>query len=210
MQARERVLCVGVLAGTAVLAGCSVHVNKGGNGGEDKDVQIHVPFGNLQVHKNKSSAGDLGLPAYPGAVPEPDKDGDDDKSVDVQMGFGKWQMRVQVANYSTPDGQAKVQDFYRKALGRYGEVLACRGDEPVGSPARTGAGLTCKDTGDRGKFIHVTSDAKLELKAGSERRQHIVAFDNKGRPGTHFSLISLMLPPSSHGDSGGNLGGEEE
>ncbi len=198
MRARERAVCVGALAGMAVLAGCSVHVNKGGGDGEDKDVRIHTPFGGLQVQKNHGGAADTGLPAYPGAVLEPDKSGDD-KSVDVQVGFGKWQVRVQVANYSTADEQAKVQEFYKKALGRYGEVLTCQGDAAVGSPARTGQGLTCSDKDDRGRVHSGRGDRDLELKAGSESRQHIVAFDKKGRPGTHFSLIALTLPPKKGG-----------
>ena len=193
----KRAVWIGTLAGAAVLAGCSVHVNKGGNG-EDKDVSIHTPFGGMQVHNNEGGAADLGLPAYPGAVLTADHGGDD-KSVDMHLGFGKWQMHVQVANYSTGDPQDKVQAFYRKAMARYGDVLTCHGSEPVGTPTRTKEGLSCAEK-NGAKTVHVTSDAKLELKAGSERRQHIVAFDSRKHPGTQFALVALTLPPTGGGD----------
>ena len=197
MGAGKRAVAVGALATTVALAGCSVHVNKNGNG-DDKDVAIHTPFGGMQVHKNKGGAEELGLPAYPGASLASDSSSDS-KSVDVQMGFGKWQMHVQVANYVTGDPQAKVQEFYRKAMARYGEVLTCQGSAPVGTPARTAEGLTCADNGEA-KNVHVARGASLELKAGSQHRQHIVAFDNKKQPGTHFALVALALP--SKGSSG--------
>ncbi len=182
---------VGALAIAALLAGCSVRVNKG-SGGEDKDVSVNMPFGHVQVHNNDGQAVDVGLPAYPEAKLEADNG--DDKSVDVNVGFGPWKVRVQVANYVTGDPENKVQAYYKTALARYGAVLTCRGDEPVGTPARTGEGLTCKDDGSHGRVHTYSSDADLQLKAGSRRAQHIVAFDNKGRPGTHFALIALELP----------------
>ena len=173
------------------LAGCSVHVNKNGNG-EDKDVSIHTPFGGMQVHKNKGGAEELGLPAYPGASLASDS-GSDSKSVDVQLGFGDWRMHVQVANYSTSDPQAKVREFYRKAMARYGDVLTCQGNAPVGMPTRTAEGLTCADN-DEARNVHVARDASLELKAGSRRKQHIVAFDSRKQPGTQFALVALTVP----------------
>ncbi len=182
-----------------MLAGCSVNVNKDA-AGEDKDVAIHTPFGGLQV-KNGDADGavDTGLPLYPGAVLAPKEDGNG-KSVDLQMGFGQWQLRVQVASYVSRDPEAKLRAFYAKALGAYGDVLTCRGDVPVGTPIRTSAGLSCQDS-DENKHGNVSHDTGLELKAGSEHRQHIVAFDEEKHPGTHFALISLTLPEKSASES---------
>ncbi len=191
MRAAWVIVSVGLVA----LAGCSVRVNKGNNG-EDKDVSVNMPFGHVQVHNNDRGAADVGLPAYPGA--RLDADRDNDKSVDVNVGFGQWKVRVQVANYVSDDPENKVQAYYKTALARYGAVLTCRGDEPVGTPTRTGEGLTCKgDQGHgRGHTYSYSSDADLQLKAGSESRQHVVAFDSKKGPGTHFALIALELPGS--------------
>lgn len=198
MVTGRQAVWAGALVAVTVLSGCSVNVNKD-SAGKDKDVSIHTPFGGMQVHNNKGGAGELGLPAYPGAVLTPDHDGDE-KSVDLQMGFGPWQMHVQVANYTTSDPEGKVQDYYRKALGRYGAVLTCHGNDPVGTPVRTSDGLTCSDKNES-KTVHVTDNPSLELKAGSERRQHIVAFKHKDEPGTHFSLIALTLPSKDNNNS---------
>ena len=203
--AGSRVAAVAAAGLVAVaLAGCSVNVRRG-DAGKDKDVSVHTPFGGLQVHKDALSAAELGLPAYPGAVAVSDGDCGDhagknhdggdcgDKAVDLALGFAKWQFRVQVANYVTSDSRASVQQFYQKALARYGDVLVCQGDRTIGTPVRTGEGLRCQDE-DGGSNVHVTPVGSLELKAGSERRQHIVAFNHLDGPGTHFSLVSLRLP----------------
>ena len=173
--------------------GCSVHVNKDSNG-EDKDVSIHTPFGGMHVNSGNTAASDLGMPLYPGAQPDHEKrNGHDSGSADVRMGFGPWQLRVQVASYMTADPESKVQAFYTKALSQYGTVLTCHGDEPVGGVTRTQEGLTCNDNGHG----H-SGDSDLSLKAGSRQRQHIVGINTREGPETHFALVSLVLPKDSH------------
>ena len=81
------------------MAGCRIHVDKDANG-EDKNVQVDTPFGGIHVNSDQTTAADLGLPAYPGAQIAADKD--NDKSADIHMGFGEWEMRVMVVNYSSP------------------------------------------------------------------------------------------------------------
>ena len=188
------------LALTLLATGCKVDVNKTGNG-EDKDVSISTPFGGMQVHKGAAGALSMGLPLYPGATLTQGND-DDDKSVDLHMGFGKWQMHVQVANYTTPDPESKVQDFYAKALHAYGSVITCRNDEPVGQPTKTPEGLTCKEDGGGHANVQIGKDHDLELKSGSKHHQHIVALKNENGSGTHFALVEVSLP-------GGDEGGEE-
>lgn len=199
----RQVLLAGALFPLALASGCSVHVQKG-DAGEDKDVSVKVPFADIQVHKNRTGPVDLGLPAYPGAVLSPGSDSND-KSVDVQVGFAQWKIHVQVLRYTSPDAQAKIEEFYRKALSRYGAVLTCRAEEPVGTPTRTGEGLTCRDNRNNGQLLSITSDAHLELKAGSERRQHIVSFENiaAGSKETQFSLIALELPSKGEKEQAG-------
>ncbi len=202
-KARQAARFTGALLPLVLVSGCSVHVQKG-DAGQDKDVSIKVPFANIQVHKDRTNPIDVGLPAYPGAVLSPGSD-DQDKSVDVKVGFAQWQVHVQVLRYTSPDPQAKIEDFYLKALSRYGAVLRCRGEEPVGTPTRTGEGLTCRDEKNDGTILTVSDDAHLELKAGSPSRQHIVSFERAGvkSGGTQFSLIALNLP-------GKNLPGKGE
>ena len=105
------VACLALAAG---VAGCRIHVDKTANG-EDKNIQVDTPFGGIHVSTDQTTAADLGLPVYPGA--EIVKDKDNDKSADIHMGFGEWQLRVKVVNYSSPDSQDKVVCFLQESAG---------------------------------------------------------------------------------------------
>jgi hypothetical protein len=182
------------LALPLVTIGCSINVDKGKNG-EDKKVKIDTPLGNIHVNADKS-VDSIGIAVYPGATPSPDHDGD--KDADVQLGFGEWKMRVQVAHFNSSDDRAKVLAYYRKTLSRYGDVIECQGDRPVGSPIRTSEGLTCSEN-DNDHHVNVnTGDHDLTLRAGSKRHQHLVAFDKDDAETasgpTKFTLIALDLP----------------
>jgi hypothetical protein len=196
-------LAVG-LALAAGMAGCRVHVDKDANG-EDKKVQVDTPFGGIHVNTDQTTAADLGLPVYPGAVVV--KDDGDHKSADVHLGFGEWELRVRAVSYETLDSEEKVTAFYKKALGRYGDVITCRGDSPVGTPATTSEGLGCPDDKlgghvkiDRGDYG--TSKGSLELKAGSRRHQHILGFEGSKDKQTRFALVALDLPAVVESGSG--------
>lgn len=178
--------CLGIV----LAAGCSIQVDKNKNG-KDKNVKIDTPLGGLHVRADDTSAADVGLPTYPGAHVAPDKDGD--KSADVHLGFGEWQLRVKVVTYDTSDPQDKVVAFYQKAMGRYGDVIRCEGDQPVGTPTVTREGLTCSDDNSKA-HVHVAQNISLSLKAGSRRHQHIFGIEKNSGAGTRFSLVELQLP----------------
>jgi hypothetical protein len=194
MNRKAVCVCIGMVLASG-LAGCRVHVDKDANG-QEKNVQVDTPFGGVHVNTDQITASDLGLPAYPGS--DIVKDKDHDKSADVNMGFGEWTLRVRAVNYATTDSQDKVTAFYKKALGRYGDVITCQGNAPVGTPTSTAEGLTCSDDGGHG---HVKIDDKdygshggFELKAGSKRHQHIVGFQDPENGKTRFALVALDLP----------------
>lgn len=191
------------LALAAGMAGCRIHTEKGPNG-EDKKVQIDTPFGGIHVNTDQPTAADLGLPVYPGATLV--KGDGDHKSADVRLGFGEWELRVKAVSYQTPDSEEKVTAFYKKALGRYGDVITCQDKAPVGKPTATSEGLNCADDGknanvkvDQGDY-HVGKGG-LELKAGSKRHQHIVGFENSKDSQTRFALVALDLPAVVDSDS---------
>jgi hypothetical protein len=197
----------GLLAGLALvagMAGCRVHVDKDAKG-EDKNVQVDTPFGGVHVNTDQTSAADLGLPVYPGA--EQVKDDENHKSADIHLGFGAWELRVRAVTYATPDSEEQVTAFYKKALGRYGDVIICHGNSPVGTPTATSEGLTCEDN-DKNANVKIdrkdygTSKDSLELKAGSKRHQHIVGFENPKDGKTHFALVALDLPAGVDNKSG--------
>ena len=164
--------------------GCKVKVDKSSDG---DNVKIATPFGGIAVKKDQTSAADLGLPAYPGAVTDTANDGN--RSAKVDMGFGSFKLRVRVAHYKSADDRDQVRAFYRKALSEYGNVIECVGGKAVGGLSTTREGLTCD--WDHDHTSHGSSD--LQLKAGSTRHQHIVAFGN-GSSQTEFTLIALDLP----------------
>jgi hypothetical protein len=197
----------GLLGGLVLVAGIMgcfrVHVDKDANG-EDKNVQVDTPFGGVHVNTNQTSAADLGLPVYPGAMQTADDD--KHKSADVHLGFGEWELRVRAVTYTTGDSQDQVTAFYKKALGRYGDVITCQGNNPVGAPTATSEGLTCAD--DKGGNVKIdrgdygANKNGLELKAGSKRHQHIVGFEDSRSGQTRFAMVALDLPAGLDKNSG--------
>lgn len=189
---RVRALPQAIVLGTLLsVLGCHVQVDKGKNG-DDKTVRVDTPLGGLHVRSDQTSAGDLGLPVYPGAQVTPDNEGD--KSADVHLGFGQWQLRVLVVSYNTPDPKEKVIDFYKNAMGRFGDVIECQGNRPVGKVSMTSEGLSCNEE-SRGQ-VHVNgmdNDSGFTLRAGSRRHQRLFALKNSDE-GTRFALIELQLP----------------
>jgi hypothetical protein len=167
--------------------GCKVKVDKSSDG---DNVKIATPFGGITVNKDQTSAAELGLTAYPGAVTDTANDGN--RSAKVDMGFGSFKLRVRVAHYRSADDRDQVVAFYRKALSEYGNVIECVGGKPVGAISATREGLTC----DHSDHDHATSHSPddLQLKAGSTRHQHIVAFQDGDTSPTRFTLIALDLP----------------
>lgn len=201
--ARKATSLLAALTLAAGIAGCRVHVERSANG-EDKNVQVDTPFGGVHVNTDQTSAADLGLPVYPGA--EQVRGDEKHKSADVHLGFGEWEMRVRVVSYATPDSKEQVTAFYKKALGKYGDVIVCERNAPVGVPTTTSEGLTCDesknpkmkvDEGDYG-----TGKGGLELKAGSKRHQHIVGFEDPQNGKTRFALVALDLPAGIEGKPG--------
>ena len=201
MRTKQGLRIAGVAAAglaALLLAGCRVESDKHG---DSDNVKISTPFGGMQVKTNDAVVVEgLGLPTYPGAqLLKKDKD---DGAADVNMNFGSFQLRVKAVSYRTGDSPEKVEAFYRAGLRRFGDVIACRDNRVVGSPARTQEGLTC----DNNNGNHYSVDDKpdkgaLELKAGSQQHQHIVEIDAEGG-GTKIGLVALDLPGDATSQSG--------
>ena len=173
----------------AFILGCRIETDKNG---DSDNVKIATPFGGMSVKTNDAAVLEgTGLPPYPGAdLVRKDKN---NGAADVNMSFGNFHLRVKALSYRTTDPSTQVAAFYRKALDRYGDVIQCVDDKPVGNPTRTAEGLTCDDDKDRNTHAGSDISGKMELKAGSKVHQHIVAIDPDGA-GTKFALIALDLP----------------
>jgi hypothetical protein len=195
----KRNVAAAVVLGMLLVSGCRIESDKHG---DNDNVKIATPFGGMQVKTNDAAVVDgIGLPVYPGAELVKKKK-NNDGAADINMSFGSFQLRVKAASFKTPDSPDMVAAFYRKALGRYGDVIDCQNNKAVGSPAKTAEGLTC----DNEKNNHITVDDEMsdkrELKAGSKQHQHIVAIDPDGS-GSKMGLVSLDLPGHlSFGDGG--------
>ena len=143
-----------------------------------------------------SSAGDLhlgddadakkiGLPLYPGARLKSDNESKNKANLSVLTeAFG---MKLIVASYQSDDDPAKVIDFYRGKLKKYGKVLECHtdkhgGDIEVhsGKDSKDGKELKCDDN----------SGPVVELKVGTEDDQHVVAVEpGDASKGSTFALV---------------------
>ncbi len=158
------------------MSGCRIESNK--KDGND-NVKIATPFGGMTVKTNDDAVVEgLGLPVYPGAtLVKKDKN---NGAADVNMSFGGFQLRVKAASYRTNDSPDQVSAFYKKALGRYGDVVQCQNNKSVGSPTQTTEGLGCDSNKDNHVYVNDDESGKMELKAGSKQHQHIVAIDPEG------------------------------
>ena len=189
MQNKKTFVVATLIAATVLASGCRIESDK--RNGND-NVKIATPFGGMTVKTNDAAVVDgLGLPVYPGA--ELVKKDKNNGAADVNMSFGSFQLRVKAASYRTTDSPDQVTAFYRKALGRYGDVIQCQNDKAVGTPTRTAEGLTCDNEKENHISVNDDMSGKMELKAGSKQHQHIAAIDPEGN-GTKFGLVALDLP----------------
>jgi hypothetical protein len=173
---------VAAIAAVMLLSACSVNVKKESNG-QDKQVDIHTPLGGIHVGKG-ADAADTGLAVYPGSRLKQEDSGDSDKSANVNIsGFG-FGLKVVALQYESDDAPAKVVAFYKDQLKKYGAVLEC--------PASGHFNLNMKYSDKSGESHTLTCDGgsgkNVELKAGTDENQHIVAVESEGK-GSSFSLV---------------------
>ncbi len=169
-------LVLAVIASLQVIAQDSDH---------DKNLDIRSSVGDLHVGKD-ADARKTGLPLYPGARLKSDDPNSSQANLSVfTEAFG---MKLVVAKYQSDDAPAKVVDFYRGKLKKYGKVLECHtqkhgGDIDVDNDDKDSTNskeLKCDDN----------SGPVTELKVGSEDDQHIVAVEpSEAGKGSTFALV---------------------
>jgi hypothetical protein len=106
----------------------------------------------------------------------------------LSLDWGKESTHFYVQKYTSSDSAERVLSFYRKQLSKYGPVLECRNGKPVNSVS---ARIKC-DSDDDNK--------EIELKAGTESKQHIVGVTSTAS-GTEFGLVYLEQTIRSHSES---------
>jgi len=175
-----------VLAALFVLLACSINVKKNEEG-QDKNVDIKTPFGEIHVDKG-ADVKDTGLPVYAGARLKQSTNDNDEKSANVNISSFGYGVRVVAVSYESDDPASKLVSFYKEQLKRFGTVLECHTANHQFGPPNSGNDrdseeLKC-DGNNQGKTI--------ELKAGKKSNQHIVAIDPKDK-GADFALVYVRL-----------------
>jgi hypothetical protein len=149
---------------------------------QEKHVDIQSSAGDLHVGTD-ADARKAGLPLYPGARLTRDEDNRDAVNLGILTeAFG---MKLVVAKYESDDSPAKIIDFYREQLKKYGKVLECHsrdhGDHADFDDDKNSKELKCE--GDN-------TGPVTELKVGTQRNQHVVAIEPKeGHSGSIFALV---------------------
>ena len=153
-----------------------------------------------ELHANgQATAADVGLPAYPGATlyKEPDSDS---SAVDMGLTFGDFHFRLVAASYQTGDSPARVLDYYRKPLARYGDVLECDHGKPVGTLTVARSGLTCSSSDGGHVDVNGNSSDDHELRVGTPNKFRIVAIAEQHSTQTRFGVVLVELPKDSDAD----------
>ena len=179
---RRRTVFFPLLLALFALSACSVNVKKN-ESGQDKNVDIKTPFGEIHVNKD-ADVRDTGLPVYAGARLKP-KSGNDEKSANVNISTGVFGVRVVAVQYESDDTPAKVIAFYKDQLKKYGNVLECHTSGHTYGHSHDHNSQELKCEGDN-------TGKNIELKAGTQNNQHIVSIDPREN-GSDFALVYVHI-----------------
>jgi hypothetical protein len=150
---------------------------------QDKPFDVRSSVGDMHVGKD-ADAAKQGLPLYPGARPKQEKDNDPLNFGIVTESFG---LKLIIAKYDSDDAPAKIIDFYRGKLKKFGKVLECHSQKHGGDVDVHDS----KDSNDRKDLkCEDNSGPVTELKVGTEDNQHVVAIEpgDTGK-GSTFALV---------------------
>jgi hypothetical protein len=143
---------------------------------QDKSFDLHVG--------KDADAQKVGLPLYPGARP---KHEDDNDPVNFGISAESFGLQLVVAKYESEDPPAKVVDFYRDKLKKYGKILECHSQKHGGDVEMNDD----KDSKDSKELkCEQDSGPVTELKVGTQHNQHVVAIEPRdASKGTTFTLV---------------------
>ncbi len=140
---------------------------------------------NLSLGADKNvTAKDIGLAIYPGARPHKDQGKDDSSAAQLWAWYNNSGFKLVVLKFESDDSPDKISAFYRKQLGKYGEVLDCSASsQKTNKTAKNSPHkLTCDDDEVQMKAGH------FQYKAGTKEEQHLVAIEPNGA-GSVFHLL---------------------
>jgi len=180
-------LLMGLLLLSSVLlsSACSVNVKKDEDG-KDKKVDIQTPVAGLHV-SNDPNAQDTGLPVYPGATRKHKQEGDSDETgANINIATSLFGLKVIAVEFLSDDPPEKIMAYYKDKLSKFGNVLEChkrKGGDSVSmsSDSDDSKSKELKCEGDNSGNV-------IELKVGTQEKQHIVSIQPKDK-GTDFALV---------------------
>jgi hypothetical protein len=170
------------------------------SGAQNKNLDIQSSIGDLHVGSD-ADARKAGLPLYPGARLK--TDGDNKNQANLSLLTDAFGMKLIVANYESEDAPAKIVDFYRDKLKKYGKVLECHshkhgGDVDVNDDDKDSDGN--KSNENKELKCDENSGPVVELKVGTEDNQHVVAIEPRdASKGSTFALVYVHTQ-GKHGD----------
>jgi hypothetical protein len=152
---------------------------------KNKNLDITSSVGDVHVGSD-ADARKAGLPLYPGARLKADEQSRNQANLSVLTdAFG---MKLVVANYDSDDPPAKVIDFYRDKLKKYGKVLECHSQKHGGDVEVHDGDKDSNDS--KALKCDESSGPVTELKVGTEDNQHMVAIEPRdGSKGSTFALV---------------------
>ena len=176
------------LATFILLPGCSVNVKKD-EGGQSKKVDIETPIGGIHVSKD-AEAKDTGLPVYPGARKKETVENGEEKSANVNISTAAFGLKVVAIEYESDVAPEKIIAYYKDQLKKYGNVLVCHTRHHGGDVSAHAGKHGSEHTKDL-KCEGDNSGDVIELKAGTEDNQHLVAIEPAGK-GSTFALVYVQ------------------
>lgn len=167
---------------TALIAGASAAAQAQD---QDKHLDIQSSAGDLHLGAD-ADAKKAGLPLYPGARIHHEEN---DNNANLSLLTEAFGFKLIVAKYESDDAPAKIIDFYRDRLKKYGKVLECHTREHGGEHS------DFDDDEKQPKELKCEGDNTgpvTELKVGTQNNQHVVAVEPvEGHAGAKFSLVYL-------------------
>ena len=168
----------------ALLAALALPVFAQQSDSQDKPFDVRSSLGDMHVGKD-ADAEKQGLPLYPGARPKHEKDNDPLNFGILTESFG---MKLMIAKYESDDSPARIIDFYRGKLKKYGKVLECHTQKHGGDVEVHEGDKDSKDSKEL--KCDENSGPVTELKVGTEDNEHIVAVEPRdASKGSSFALV---------------------
>jgi hypothetical protein len=182
------------LAGAALLlSACNLNIKEKEGKEGSKNVSINSALGNLKVRTDEVNPADTGMTVYPGSHLKPKDDKNNDNKANVDINTPWFGLKVVALTYTTDESPEKVWSYYRDEMTKkWGKPLECKSGSPdLDKKKQNKDDLVCHDNDKHG--IHIDADtSEMELKVGTEDRQHVVAVKRAGGK-TQYSLVYVTV-----------------